>query len=172
MFVSHPLDLAHNFFHFTTRPLDGGVAVALHLPPLHVAIHLVVPPLLLLCVVAQLADIVLDFCLIDQLQPTRLAHSIFFVALLAEVAPAPVTATPTSLFEVTHGQFVGGRLRSCGGGGQRGRGGEGGVLHCESLTSAAEHCQTTSELQGPNPSKHNEDISSPYSSWQEEEWQS
>lgn len=118
MFVSHPLDLAHNFFHFTTRPLNGSAAVALHLPTLHVAIHLVVPPLLLLGVVAQLADVMLDFCFIDQLQPTRLAHSVFFIALLAEVAPAPVTTTPTSLFEITHGQFVGGQLRSSGRDGQ------------------------------------------------------
>jgi hypothetical protein len=57
MFVSHPLDLAHNLFHFTTRPFDGGAAVALALPTLHIAIHLVVPPLFLLRVVTQLADI-------------------------------------------------------------------------------------------------------------------
>jgi hypothetical protein len=169
MFVSHPLDLAHNFFHFTTCPLDGGVTVAFHLPTLHVAIHLVVPPLLLLCVVAQLAYIMLDFCLIDQLQPTRLAHSIFFVALLAEVAPAPITTTPSSLFKITHGQFVGGRLRSGGGDRQGERGG--GVLHYELTTSAAEHSQTTSRLQGPDFPKHNEDILPPYSSTQEEEWQ-
>lgn len=142
MFVSHPLDLAHNFFHFTTRPLNGGGAVALHLPTLHVAVHLVVPPLLLFCVVAQLADVMLDFCLIDQLQSTRLAHSIFFVALLAEVAPAPVTTTPTSLFEVTHGQFVVGRLRLCGGGsrtrGKKRRRREYYYI-VNQITSAAEH---------------------------------
>jgi hypothetical protein len=103
MLLSHPIDLTKYFLHFTTRALNGGISVALPLPALNVAIHLVIPALLLLCVVAQFAHVSLGLGFVDKLQAARLAYPVFFVALLSEVVPTPVAACPASLLKVAHG---------------------------------------------------------------------
>lgn len=99
----HPIDLPHHIMHLTARSLDGSGSVALALPSLHVPVHLVVSALLLLGVVTELTHVRFRSGLIDQLQPASLAHPVFLVALLSEMAPAPVAACPAGLFKVAHG---------------------------------------------------------------------
>lgn len=103
MLFLHPIDLPHHIVHLAARPLNGGTPIALALPPLNVAEHLIVPALLLLGVVTELTHVGLGTGLVDQLQAARLAHPVFLVALLPEMAPAPVAARPAGLFEVAHG---------------------------------------------------------------------
>jgi hypothetical protein len=95
-------NLIEDVVHLAAGPLDGGAAVALALPALHVPVHFVVPTLLLLGVVARLADVALVLGLVHELEPARLAHPVLLVALLPKVAPAPVAATPASLVKVAH----------------------------------------------------------------------
>lgn len=101
--LSHPIDLAHHIMHLAARPLNGGTSVALALPALDVPVHLVVPALLLLRVVTELTHIGLRLGLVDELETARLAHPVLLVALLSEMAPAPVAACPAGLLKVAHG---------------------------------------------------------------------
>lgn len=96
--VDGHLDLGH----VVLGLLDGGAAVALGAPALDVLRHLLVPPLLLLDLVAQLAVARLVLCVVDELEPARLARPVLLVALLFEVAPFPVPALPARLFEIAH----------------------------------------------------------------------
>lgn len=100
--VDGHLDLGH----VVLGLLDGGAAVALAAPALDVLGHLVIPALLLLNLVAQLALARLVVGVVDELEPARLARPVLLVALLAEVAPFPIPALPARLFEITH--FLGG----------------------------------------------------------------
>lgn len=106
MLFSHTIDLTKDFLHLSTRSFNGGISVALPLPALNVTIHLVIPALLLLRVVAELANVSFGPGFVDKLQAASFAHAVFFVALLTEVPPAPVAACPASLVKVTHGSMV------------------------------------------------------------------
>lgn len=99
-------DLIMNLAHLALGPLDGGGLAALTLPAIHVALHLFVAAHLLCNVMAELADIVVGLGLVDELESASLAHAVLFVALLAEVAPAPVAALPAGLVEVAHDLYV------------------------------------------------------------------
>lgn len=91
-----------NLRHIVLGLLDGRPPVPLAPPPFDVLRHLVVPPLLLLDLVAQLALARLVVGVVYQLQAARLARSVLFVALLAEVPPFPVPTLPARLFEIAH----------------------------------------------------------------------
>lgn len=106
MLFSHTIDLTKDFLHLSTRSFNGGISVALPLPALNVTIHLVIPALLLLRVVAELANVSFGPGFVDKLQAASFAHAVFFVALLTEVPPAPVAACPASLVKVAHGSRV------------------------------------------------------------------
>lgn len=82
--------------------LYRGAAVHLPRPPVDVAHQLVVFALLLLDVLAQLADVRVRDRVVDELEPARLARPPLLVALLAEVAPPPVPAGPARLVEEAH----------------------------------------------------------------------
>lgn len=100
------IDRHLNLRHVVLSLLDGSPPVPLAPPPLDVLRHLVVPPLLLLDLVAQLAVAGLVVGIVDQLEATRLARSVLLVALLAEIAPFPVPASPACLFEIAHLSIV------------------------------------------------------------------
>lgn len=102
MVFLHAVDVGEDLIHVGGRSLDRGRLSTFSLPSLDVAIHLVITTLLLLYVVAKLADISFWLCLVDKLQATRLAHAVLFRALLAEVAPSPVATFPASLLKVAH----------------------------------------------------------------------
>ncbi|KAF5588947.1 hypothetical protein FPCIR_6976 [Fusarium pseudocircinatum] len=106
MLFSHTIDLTKDFLHLSTRSLDGGISVALPLPALNVTVHLVIPALLFLRVVTELANVSLGLGFVDKLQAASFAHAVFFVALLTEVPPAPVAAYPAGLVKVAHGSMV------------------------------------------------------------------
>lgn len=106
MLFSHTINLTEDFLHLSTRSLDGGISVALPLPALNVTVHLVIPALLFLCVVAELANVSFGPGFVDKLQAASFAHAVFFVALLTEVPPAPVAACPAGLVKVAHGSTV------------------------------------------------------------------
>lgn len=114
MLLSHAVNLIRHLSHFSTCSLNGCPAVALALPALDVAGHLVVASLLLLYIVAELADVGLAFRIIDELEAASLPHAVFLVALLTKVAPAPVATAPERHLKVTHGEASIGRKRSKG----------------------------------------------------------
>lgn len=91
-----------DLFHVVFGLFNGGFPVPLSPPSLHVLGHLVVPSLLFLDLVAQFTVSWHVIRIIDQLQATSFARSIFLVALLSEVTPFPVTTLPPRLFEVAH----------------------------------------------------------------------
>jgi hypothetical protein len=100
--LSHPIDLAHYIMHLAACPLNGGTSVTFAMPALDVSVHLIIPTLLLLCVVAELTYVKLRLSVINELKTTGLAWSVLIIALLPEMAPTPVTACPPSLFKITH----------------------------------------------------------------------
>ena len=88
------------------RLLDGGAPVALAGPALDVVDHLVHAPLLLVHRLAVLALVGLEVRVVDELEPARLPRAVLLVALLAEVAPAPVAAAPELVVEVAHFEWL------------------------------------------------------------------
>lgn len=84
------------------RSFYRGLSVPLTAPSVDIIAHFHNPPLLLVDVVAQLAPILLFDGCEDKLQATCLACSVFFIALLLELAPSPIAARPACLPEVTH----------------------------------------------------------------------
>jgi hypothetical protein len=102
MFLLHAGNLALDFPHFGAGSFNGGASVPLLLPSLDISMHLVAPAHLLLDIVTQPAVALLVFGLINELETTRLAHPVFLVALLTEVAPSPVPTRPHSLVEIAH----------------------------------------------------------------------
>lgn len=98
----HLVDLALNFLHLDTCPLDGRLAVSFAVPALNVPLHLVDPAVFLVNVVAQLALVRLLDRVEYQLQAARFACPVLLVALLFELTPSPIPANPARLVEITH----------------------------------------------------------------------
>lgn len=104
MLFAHAVNLITYIVHLDAGTFYRGIPVPLSLPALHVPVHLVITTLLLVDIEANLTQVPLYLCLIDQLEPTRLTRSVLLVALLAEVSPAPIAAAPACLIEVAHGR--------------------------------------------------------------------
>lgn len=98
----HAIDRIRYLAHVPLGLLDRRVTVAFPLPSIYVALELVVLSLLLLDVLAKLADVRFLEGIVDELQSTRFTGPVFFGTLLSEVAPTPEAASPSSLVKVAH----------------------------------------------------------------------
>lgn len=100
--LSHAVNLLRHLSNLTIRPLNRRPAVTLPMPSLDITVHFVQTSLLLLRVVTEFANVAFSPRVVDELEAARLAHAVLLVALLTEMAPAPVATAPKRHFKVAH----------------------------------------------------------------------
>lgn len=102
MLLLHTVDRIRHFAHVSLGLLDRRIPIPLSLPPVYIALELVVLALFLLHIFTDLAHVGVLLRGHDELEAAGFPRTILFRTLLSKVPPPPIAARPSGLVEVAH----------------------------------------------------------------------